>query len=295
MNWTDKLITLYCAICANHSTIESEAQRFSNNSRPKFTDEECLTVYLWGLSRSLYQQKAIWQYTKDHLSEWFPDLPSYQAFNHRLNFLAPVLRSLSETWLEKISTVTNKEGSYAVDSCPIMLAARSRASHAKVAPEACSKSYNATRKEWYYGVKLHAFVTKHTGNLATPCALGISTATDHDLPVAKQIVDTCHPIHGGTLWADKAYCDAAWKEELAVKYSIILRTPRKKHKDDTLKSGDAYSTWVSTLRQPIEGFFSWLNAKTEIQSGSKIRSSSGLLTHIFGRLAVALYLLLPNP
>ena len=210
--WKTDLIKLYCAVCDHHSTIERLAQRLSNNFRPKFTDEECLTVYLWGLSRHLFQQKAIWQYAKDHLSGWFPCLPSYQAFNKRLVFLAPVFQRLAETWMEQVNAASGDRFSYAVDSCPIMLAARSRSSYAKAAPEACSKSCNSTRKEWYYGVKLHAFVARQEGSLPTPCTLMVSTASAHDLPIARQIMDASHPFHGGTLYADKAYCDAEWKE-----------------------------------------------------------------------------------
>ena len=293
--WKKTLTKLYCAVCDQHSTIEALAQRFSNNSRPKFTDEECITVYLWGLSKSISQQKAIWQYAKDHLSEWFPDLPSYQAFNHRLNFLAPVLSSLAQTWLEMISVPSKGSNSFAVDSCPIMLAARSRSSHAKVASEICSKSYNATRKEWYYGVKLHAFVARHSGTLPTPCALMVSTASEHDLHAAKQIMESCQPVQGGILYADKAYCDNAWKEELKSKYSVVLCTPIKKQRGDAISSGDSYSSFVSAMRQPVESFFNWLSARTGIQSASRVRSLSGLLTHIFGRIAMALYLLFPNP
>ena len=293
--WKTNLVKLYCAVCAHHNTIELLAQRLSNNAHPKFTDEECLTVYIWGLSRSLFQQKAIWQYAKDHLSEWFPALPSYQAFNRRLNFLAPVLRYLAERWMEEAFASSEEEGSYAVDSCPIMLAARSRSSRAKVAPEICSKSYNSTRKEWYYGVKLHAFVARHASEMPRPCALMVSTASAHDLPVAKRIMDACRPFRGGDLYADKAYCDAAWREELKNEYAVTLRTPHKKQKGDTLPSRDAHSSWVSALRQSIEGFFSWLNAKTEIQAASRVRSSSGLFTHIFGRLAMAMYGLMFNP
>lgn len=254
--WQINLIHLYCAVCGHHSTIEALAQRLSNNYRPKFTDEECLTIYIWGLSRSLTQQKAIWQYAKDHFSDWCPRLLSYQAFNHRLNFLATVLRGLSEKWMGMVNAISGDEGVYAVDSCPVMLAERSRLSRAKVALGACSKSYNATRKECYYGVKLHAFVTTHAGALSTPCALMVSTASDHDFPVAKQIMESCHPVCAGILCADKAYCDAAWKEELERRYSVTLLTPRKKQKNDTVRSRDAYSSWVSALRQPIEGFFS---------------------------------------
>lgn len=293
--WKNNLIELYCAVCDNNSTIENLAQRLSNNFRPKFTDAECITVYLWGLSRSLFQQKAIWQYTKDHLSEWFPDLPSYQAFNRRLNFLAPVLRALSEIWMNMISAVKGDEKIYAVDSCPIMVAIHSRSSKAKTSSEICSKSYNSTRKEWYYGVKLHAFVKKHHGTLPTPCALMVATASDHDLPVAKHIMESCHPFHSGNLYADKAYCDSVWREDLAKKYDVTLCTPRKKHRGELKQFHDTYSSWISSIRQPIESFFSWLNNKTEIQNASRVRSLNGLLTHIFGRIAVAMYVLFFNP
>ncbi len=74
-----------------------------------------------------------------------------------------------------------------------------------------------------------------------------------------------------------------------------LITPQKKHKGDTLVSGNTFSTFVSSVRQPIECFFHWLNRLTNIQSASLARSFSGLLLHIFGRLAAALVTLIFNP
>ena len=103
------------------------------------------------------------------------------------------------------------------------------------------------------------------------------------------------PIKKVTLYADKAYCDTAWKEELESKYSVVLRTPIKKQRNESNRSRDAYSSFVSAMRQPVESFFNWLNARTGIQSASKVRSLSGLLIHIFGRVAVALYGVLSNP
>ena len=40
-----------------------------------------------------------------------------------------------------------------MDSLPILLAKASRSGNAKVARELCAKTYNASRKQWYYGVK----------------------------------------------------------------------------------------------------------------------------------------------
>jgi len=44
---------------------------------------------------------------------------------------------------------------------------------------------------------------------------------------------------------------------------------------------------VSTIRQPIEFLFNWLIVKTDIQRASKVRSTNGLLVHVFGKIAAA--------
>ncbi len=262
-------------------------QRQSNNFRPQFTDEECITVYLWGISQRRFELKAIYDYTKNHLLEWFPKLPSYQAFDRRVGALGPAFGALAEIWLDQISAHTAEKPVYIVDSCPIILAKGPRSGRAKVASEMCSKSYNSSRKEWYYGAKLHAFVSSRIGRLPTPTALIVSDAAEHDLTAAKQITMDYHPLKAGTLYADKAYADADWRDTLQQEHIQIL-TPRKKRKGDSIVSGDAFSTFVSIIRQPIESFFNWLDYHTNIQSASFVRSGKGLLSHIFGRLAAAL-------
>ncbi|MEZ3418756.1 MAG: transposase [Bacteroidales bacterium] len=269
-------------------------QRQSNNFRPQFTDEECITVYLWGISQRRFEQKAIYSYTKNHLLEWFPKLPSYQAFSARLSRLAPAFQALAESWLSVIGVNLEEQLEYIVDSCPVILAKGPRSGHAKIASELCEKSYNSSRKEWYYGIKLHAIVARRPGHLPVPVSLMASGAAQHDLPAAKQIVDDHAALKPGRLYADKAYIDASWAQSLKQNHALELLTPRKKHKGDVLVSGDTFSTFVSSVRQPIECFFNWLNQLTDIQTASMVRSLSGLLCHIFGRIAAALTRLLFN-
>ena len=119
-----------------------------------------------------------------------------------------------------------------------------------------------------------------------------SGAAQHDLPAAKQIVDDHASLKPGRLYADKAYIDAGWAQSLQKNHAIELLTPRKKQKDDVLVSGDTFSTFVSLLRQPVECFFNCLNRLTDIPSASLVRSLSGLLSHISGRIAAALAKLL---
>lgn len=42
------LVTLYCTVCGNHSIIEEKTQHLLNHRFPKFSDEKCITAYLWG-------------------------------------------------------------------------------------------------------------------------------------------------------------------------------------------------------------------------------------------------------
>ena len=292
--WQTNLIKLYCAVCDNSSTIEAVMQRQSNNFRPQFSDEECITVYLWGISQRRFEQKTIYSYTKNHLLEWFPKLPSYQAFSDRLNRLAPAFQALAEIWLTAIGVDLQEHMEYIVDSCPIILAKGPRSGQGKVARELCEKSYNSSRKEWYYGIKLHAVVARKPGSLPIPLSLMASGAAQHDLPAAKQIMEDHFFLRSGKLYADKAYVDAGWAESLMENHALKLLTPRKKHKGDTLISGDTFSTFVSSIRQPIECFFNWLNRLTNIQSACMVRSLSGLLLHVFGRISAALSSLLFN-
>lgn len=284
-----QLIALYCTVSDNHSTIEWETQRLSNNFRPKFLDEECITVYLWGIMNRRFELKAIYDFVKDYHLDCFPRLPSYQAFCYRLNRLAPAIQKICEIWMDWVSALLGTEMTYLVDSCPIMLAKQRRSGSAKVAPELCDKGYNSSKKEYYYGVKLHAFAARHTGSLPTACAVKVSKASVDDLSAAKQMMSECCPFRCGELYADKAYADSKWAASLKQEYSVHLVTPRKKKIYDTIKSGDAFSTFVSGRRQPIECFFSWLDTKTNIENASKVRSGAGLLVHIFGRIAAAIY------
>jgi len=52
-------------------------------------------------------------------------------------------------------------------------------------------------------------------------------------------------------------------------------------------ANDLFSAAVSRIRQPIESLFNWLIEKTDIQRASKVRSTKGLMVHVFGRLAAA--------
>ncbi|MCB0290443.1 MAG: transposase [Calditrichaeota bacterium] len=76
-----------------------------------------------------------------------------------------------------------------------------------------------------------------------------------------------------------------------------MHTPIKKKKGQQTELDylqKLFSTAVSSVRQPIESLFNWLDQKTGIQTASKVRSYQGLITHVFGRLTAAMLCLVFN-
>lgn len=291
MDWQYKLIETYLFVSESFENGLSEhAERMSNNRRPRFSDQEVITIYLFGIMQGHFQIKAIYQYTLDHMSEWFPALPSYQTYCLRLgrlwtSFIALTER-LSQCRIEAIDPQTKL-----ADSLPVILANSQRSSRAKVAPEYADKGRCSTKIMWYYGVKIHVVATR--SGIPLPDAIGLSPASANDLSVMRPLFARMRHCR---LFADKIFWDQPLKEHLKTEQDVELHIPIKLKKGQRFLRSDhqLYSKAVSRLRQPIESLFNWIQQKTGIQTASKVRSGNGLLVHVFGKLAAAMFMLVFN-
>jgi len=279
-----RLIKLYCQICQYYDNIlVAEMQRLSNNFSPKFSDEECITVHLWGIANEKYDTKSVHEFIVDYWSEWFPELPGYESYVKRVNNLSPAFRVLTQilmTEQEMDATVLE----HIIDSLPIMVANSRRSGSAKVAPEMCDKGYCSSKNMWYYGVKLHSLAQKQYHSLPKPAMFGLTPASVSDITFAKEALADIHNID---IYGDKIYNDSDWFEYMRTHNNVNISAPVKLQKgQEVLECIDRlYNSAVSSIRQPIESFFNWLIQKTHIQSASKVRSTKGLLSFIFARLA----------
>lgn len=294
MEWEERLIQLYCDVSDEYDThLWQYCERFSPHAAPKFTDAEVMTIYLFGITRKYFEVKQLYEYTRDHLSDWFRTLPSYEGYVQRLNKLSGVFPHLLAAWAPTWTGPQNHERLiYLLDSMPIILAQGRRRFQANVAREVADCGYCATKRLHYYGLKVHLLGIRQAGTLPHPSYLELTSARPHDITVLERVSpDLWH----GELYADKAYISEALKQILEAQ-DMWLRTPPKKAKGQkTLRLFDQlWSTSVSRVRQPIESIFSWFEAKTGIQMASKVRSLNGLLVHVYGRLAAAMYMLASN-
>ena len=259
----------------------------SNNTTSAITDSEIIAIYIFGILKKQKTVKDIYTYTADHLMEWFPQLGCYENFVQRLNRLGDVFVPLIERLQERIPEKYYDHLFRTVDSLPVIMAQRGRRFTAKVAPNlADADGYCATKKLYYYGVKVHVIGAYKKGSIPTPEYIGMTAAGVADRKAYEQILPALDPME---LFADKAY--QIQNQPLLVEESVELFTPvKKKPGQEILDSADKLlSTAISSIRQPVESFFNWVEEKTKIQMASKVRSAKGLIVHVFGRLAAAFF------
>lgn len=294
-----KLLEIYFYVCKRfEEDLKYCCERHSNNSKPDLTDEEIMTIYLFvAWEEQRLKVKQIYRFADEYLRSWFPDLGSYAAFDNRLNRLSEAFRQLIEPMLLCFSPKDCSLNESVLDSMPIITCSGKRAG--RVAPELTRKGYCSTKSMYYFGLKLHVLAFRRMGKLPFPEQLVLTAASVNDLTVFKQYWAT---LTERIFYGDKIYCDNPFFDELKQSKQSTMLTPVKAIKGQSewekkfaKAANDLFSRAVSTIRQPIESLFNWLNEKTEIQTASKVRSTKGLLVHVFGKIAVAFLHLIFNP
>ena len=253
-------------------------------------------MYLFCISQEQRTKiKQIYNFANDYMRSWFPKLPSYAAFNNRINRLSEPFRLLMDSLLQTHQPSDCSTYESLLDSLPIITCSGKRVG--KVAPELTEKGYCSTKSMYYYGLKLHTLAFRRADQLPFPEQLLITAASENDLNVFRNAWSN---IENRTFFGDKIYHDHDFFERLFATQNAVMMTPVKAvkgqsewEKQHDRAANDLFSKAVSKVRQPIEGWFNWLIEKTDFQRASKVRSAKGLLVHVFGKLAAAfIYLIL---
>ncbi len=292
----NNLIRIYFHVCCKYKEqLCWEVQRFSNNNHltEVITDEELITIYLFCVAyEEKYKIKSMYNHIKNHWHSWFPTLPSYQAFNARLNRLCDAFCALMIEFFNSLPVGSDQLKVLLGDSFPVITCSHKR--KGKVAAELTDKGFCATKKLHYYGVKVHLLGLKRPGIIPFPQYVEVTAASVHDLTALRS---TLEQTAADACVLDKAYADVELSEQM-LKNNNVLLTPLKDKKgweaicrQREQAFSDLFNTAVATVRQPIESLFNWINELTQIQNAAKVRASNGLRLHLYGKLAAALMIM----
>jgi hypothetical protein len=254
------------------------------------TDQEIMTIYLFAVQEEQrFSIKQIHKYVCDYLHDWFPKLGSYTTFSYRLNQLSEAFRSFTSSLFEDFLPTNCFANQSLLDSMPIITCLAKR--NAKVAKELIDKRYCSTKSMYYYGLKSLALAFRRLNKILFPKEIKITPASVNDLTDFKE---AWSEKTNRNFFGDKIYNKLDFFSELEQEKNSIMITPVKGIKGQCQEienrdkaANDLFSTAVSRVRQPIEALFNWLIQKTDIQRASKVRSTKGLLIHIFGKIASA--------
>ena len=285
----NQLIQIYLFVCQTYDTSSNTCfQRLSNNCKPVFTDQELLTIWFFAHLNGLFQKKQMLRFIEHYWSDWFPGLPAYQTFVFRLNQLEPSFQTFGGVLSSALENRQTPFIDQIVDSLPIMLAAHGHSYGARVAREIADAGYCAAKKTRFHGVRLHVLAQRRAGRLPSPKQIWMCKASAHD---STAFIGQSPRLPAIALFADLAYPTPEIQAHLKEQESRLI-APLKKPKGGELTTDENYyNRLVRSLRQPIESLFNWINEKTGIQRASKVRSTDALITHCWGKLAVAYFLL----
>lgn len=210
----DQIVVLFCLCDDFLKSIGHHEDR-----QCRMSDAEVLTTALvsalyfgcnYELARLLLKERR-----------YMPKMLSKSRFNRRLHRISHLLDTLfsilAETW-----KVLNEENHYSLDTFPVPVCDNIRISRAKIYQTEDFRGYTASKRRYFYGLKLHLLVTEagHPVEFfltpgATADVSGLKTFS-FDLP------------EGSTIFGDKAYNDYL-VEDLLAEVGIQLLPFRKKN------------------------------------------------------------------
>jgi hypothetical protein len=145
--------------------------------------------------------------------------------------------------------------------------------------------------------QLHLLGFRRPGTVPFPEFIGITGASENDLTAFKELFGNY--IFDRVIFGDRIFSDKPYFDMKADKQNIEMLAPVKlvKGEAECIRQRekayrDLFGKSVSTIRQPVESFFNWLNEKTKIQEAQKVRSTNGLAVHVFGKIAAAFIFLI---
>ena len=167
---------------------------------------------------------------------YIPQMLSKSRLNRRLHQLQDLLLLLFRT-LGTLWKTLNSSSRYVIDSFPIAACDNIRIPRAKLYQQEQFRGYIASKKRYFYGLKLHVMVTQD----GRPVEFFLTPGGFGDVDALKVFVFDLPPH--SIVYADKAYNDYEIEDVLQEASQVHLLPMRKKN------SKRALSPWVVFVQQ----------------------------------------------
>jgi hypothetical protein len=219
------------------------------DKRRKLTDSQVITTVILSAKYFYGNQASACGYLESHYGFKMPDKSN---FNRILHSLADLMTEIF-FYLGLIFKELNLQSIYIIDSFPIAVCKNIRISRSKIVKGKEFRGYNASKREYFYGFKVHVITT--SGGI--PVEVLVTAGSVHD-NTALQGMDLNLP-ENSDLYGDAAYINKEQKELYEEYNKISIKAATKKNSLER-------NTWAEELenkyyRKTIENTFSNITAK----------------------------------
>ena len=152
--------------------------------------------------------------------KYIPGMLSKSQFNRRLHKISHLFvlcfQILSQTWKE-----LNSDSIYSIDSFPVAVCDNYRIKRCKIYQQEQYRGYTASKRRYFYGVKVHLMVTEK----GQPIEIFLTPGSISDTQALKAYDFDLKP--NSIVYADKAYNDYKFEDLLKELGQINLMPIRK--------------------------------------------------------------------
>lgn len=275
-NLKDFFLVSYVIIDDIYHKIIPDSIRFRRNyTESKLSDSEIITLAIVGEIHGISSEKAWFNYVRKNLKDLFPNLSHRTRFNRTRRNLESVINAIRNEIGNYLGY--NQSDLYIVDSMPIPVCGFGRAHFSKRFKDIATYGYCASKKETYYGLKLHAAVTLD-GYITS---IELTAANVDDREILWELIPNAYQT---IVLGDKGYIGDRIAQELkSEKGMTLLALKRSNSKSPYPKD---LRNWISKHRRRIETSFSQLAEQFHVNevlanslSGLKARLQSKILGH----------------
>ena len=239
-----QIITLYC-VCDDY--LKQSAHH--DDAQAQMSTAEVMTTALvaaWFFAGNLRNACAFLKET-GHI----PAMLAESRFNRRLH------RIQNEDWQGVLGLLTQQDtaNTFAVDSCPVAVCHLKRAYRCRLYQDENKAYYGycAAKEEYFYGLKAHVVVT----GAGRPVEVLLLCGCSADLTGLKELV--LDLPKDATLYADKAYTDYDYEDQLKAERQIALLPIRKSNLHR--QHSETVAQELAKTRKRIETTFSQITAR----------------------------------
>lgn len=255
--------------------IPSEIKNRRNISDSKLSDSEIISISIVGEAFTVDSEKAWFNFVKKNFKDLFPNICDRTRFNRTKRNLYSVIKEIQK-YFSKMPMFAN-DSIRIIDSMPIPVCKFARAYFSKCFKDISSYGYCASKKETYFGLKLHALVTVN----GFVFDFLLTSAGIYDRAAVFELIENKPSIK---IIADKGYIDTNLKNHLENEKDILLMSLKRKNSKNPLEK--QLRNVLSKNRRRIETTFSQLSEQLNINKvlaktkwGLMLRITLKILTH----------------